>query len=177
MKRAVEASPIPWQNAIAAMSCLKCEAVIKEETWPGDKTTDVCGNTAWKISEECKSTTRPQWEVITLPSLVISMLQLEEAKRMHNGKEDNSLYMKAGQRPLAHCSLSVLAINIVHYCIDPNEFTLKDGQNYSLGADSTESIVWFTTTTWVHLKHSFYWCTNPKHAASCLALKQLGPSS
>lgn len=72
------------------MSCLNCEAVIKEEAWPGDKTTDVCGNTAWKSSEECKSTTRPQREVITLPSLVILMLQLEEAERTQNAKEDNS---------------------------------------------------------------------------------------
>lgn len=107
MSRAAEASPILWQNAIAAMSCLNCEAAIKEETWPGDKASHACGNTAWKISKERKSTTRPQREVITLPSLVISVIQLDEAERMHSGKRDNSLYIKAGQRSWANnCWLS-----------------------------------------------------------------------
>lgn len=48
MRRAAEAVPVPWQNAITTISCLNCEAAIKEEAWPGDRTTDVCGNSLKK---------------------------------------------------------------------------------------------------------------------------------
>lgn len=63
------------------------EALLKEEACPGDKTTDGCGNTAWKRRQECKNHHKtPTEKVITLPYLVISILQLEEAEMMQTGK-------------------------------------------------------------------------------------------
>lgn len=90
--RAAEASPALWQNAVAVMSCLNCESAIKEETWPGDKASHACGNTAWKISTNANPPKDPNVEWLLFHPWLVQRF----SQRGCSGTRDNSLCLNAG---------------------------------------------------------------------------------